>query len=152
MKLERYELKAGKNLITFEFISEGPNGRIPKLVQFTPTNFEDFYNLAFGDKHPETGQIDDLAISKNGDSEKILATVVATVFAFTDKYPDAWVYATGSTKARTRLYKMGISKYWGEAKEDFYILGEINNEWEPFVIGIDYEAFAVKRKLRNFES
>jgi hypothetical protein len=85
MKLDRYELRAGKNLITFEFISEGPNGHIPKLVQFTPTNHKDLHNLAFGNKHNETGEIDDLAISNNGDSERILATIVATVYAFTDK-------------------------------------------------------------------
>jgi hypothetical protein len=151
MKLDRYELKASKNLITFEFISEGPKGRISKLIQFTPTNYKDLHNLAFGNKHPETGQIDDLAISNNGDSERVLATVVAAVFAFTDKYPDVWVYATGSTKARTRLYRMGITKYLEDAKIDFHILGQIHNEWESFIIGTNYEAFAVKRKLRKFE-
>jgi hypothetical protein len=151
MKLDRYELKAGKNLITFEFISEGPKGQIPKTVQFATTNQRNIYNLAFGNKHPETGQIDDLTISNNGDSERVLATVVATVYAFTDKYPDFWIHATGSTKARTRLYRMGITKYLEEAKTDFDIYGQILNEWEPFVKGTNYEAFVVKRKLRNFE-
>ncbi len=150
MNLDRYRLKASEDLISFEFISVGPKGRIPKMIQFTPTNYNS-HNLSFGNKDPETGRIDDLAISNNGDSDRILATVVATVYAFTDKYPDAWVYAAGSTKARTRLYRMGISKYWEEAKNDFHILGQLNDEWEPFVIGIDYDAFVVKRKLRNFE-
>jgi len=151
MKLDRYQLKAGKNLTTFEFISEGPRGRIPKVIQFTPTNYKDLYNLAFGDKNPGTEQIDDVVISNNGDSEQVLATVVATVYAFADKYPDTWIYATGSTKARTRLYRMGISKYLEEVKNDFVIFGQIHNEWEPFVKGTDYEAFVVKRKFRNFE-
>jgi hypothetical protein len=104
------------------------------------------YNLAFGDKDLETEEVDDTVVSDNGDSEKVLATVVATVYAFTDKYPDAWVYATGSTKARTRLYRMGIAKFLEEVREDFEILGEINEEWEPFEIGIDYEGFIVRRK------
>jgi len=151
MKLDRYELKAGKNLTTFEFISEGPQGQISKMVQFTSTNYKGLYNLSFGDKHPETGQIDDVAISNNGDSERVLATVVTTVYAFTDKYPDAWIYATGSSKVRTRLYRMGISKYLGDAKKDFVIFGLLHNEWELFVSGTDYEAFVVKRKNRNFE-
>jgi hypothetical protein len=77
--------------------------------------------------------------------------VVASIYVVTDKYPDAWIQATGSTKARTRLYRMGIVKYWHEANNDFYILGLLNSEWKQFVIGIDYDAFAVKRKLRNFE-
>lgn len=151
MKLDRYELKAGRTLVSFEFISVGPKGRIKKLIQFTPTNYNNLYNLAFGNKHPETGRIDDLAISDNGDSEKVLASVVAAIYAFTDKYPEAWVHATGSTNVRTRLYRMGISKYWDEAKNDFHILGQIHDEWEPFIIGTDYEAFVVKRKFSNFE-
>ena len=97
MKLKRYELKAGESFSTFEFTSEGQKGKIPKLIQFSPTNLKDLFNLAFGDKDLETGEIDDLKISNNGDSEKILATVVASVYAFTDKNPDVWIYATGST-------------------------------------------------------
>jgi hypothetical protein len=33
----------------------------------------------------------------------VLATVMAAVVAFTEKYPNAWIYARGSTTARTRL-------------------------------------------------
>ena len=42
MNLERYILKAEESLMVFEFISEGPNGRIPKLVKFSETNLKDF--------------------------------------------------------------------------------------------------------------
>lgn len=38
------------------------------------------YNLAFGDKNPLTGEIDDKIVTDNGDSEKVLATVVAAVY------------------------------------------------------------------------
>jgi len=146
MKLPKYPLTSGDDLMTFEFISEGPKGRIPKLVQFTPTNLKGLYILAFGDKDNLTGQIDDLVISNNGDSEKVLATVVATVYAFTDKYPGTWIYAIGSTEARTRLYRMGISKYLSEVKNDFEILGETNDDWESFRKNTDYDGFFVRRK------
>lgn len=43
MKLDRYELKAEKSLMVYEFISEGPKGKIAKLVQFGETNFKEFY-------------------------------------------------------------------------------------------------------------
>ena len=79
MKLERYELKAEKSLMVFEFVSEGPKGEIPKLVQFGETNLRGFYNLAFGDKDLTTGEINDSVVSNNNDSDKVLATVVATV-------------------------------------------------------------------------
>lgn len=50
MQLERYELQAERSLMIFEFTSEGPKGRIRKLVQFGETDLKDLYNLAFGDK------------------------------------------------------------------------------------------------------
>ena len=81
MHLKKYELKSGERLEVFEFTSIGKNGRIPKIVQYTPTNYKDLYNLGFGDKN-EIGEIDDTVISNNGDSEKVLATVVASLYAF----------------------------------------------------------------------
>jgi len=146
MNLTNYPLSAEDDLTTFEFISEGPKGLIRKLVQFTPTNLQGFFILAFGDKDNKTGQIDDLAISNNNDTEKILATVAATVYAFTDKHPDTWIYATGSTKARIRLYRMGINKYISEASKDFEILGQKGKHWELFENHKDYDGFLVKRK------
>lgn len=119
---------------------------VPKLVQYSETNLKDLYNLAFGDKDHETGQINDLIISNNGDSEKVLATVVATVYSFTDRYPAAWIYATGSTRSRTRLYRMGISKYLSEIQQDFELYGQKQGNWEEFKDKAEYEAFLVKRK------
>jgi len=146
MKLLRYQLKAEKSLMVFEFISEGPKGEIPKIIEFTETNLNGFYNLAFGDKDKLTGKLNDKIISNNNDAEKILATVVSSVYAFTDKYPDAWVYATGSTSARTRWYLMGILKYLDEVKNHFHIFGELNNDWKEFEKNINYDGFVVKRK------
>lgn len=147
MKLDRYEFKSGDKFLTYEFLSEGPKGKIEKLIQFSLVNQNSlFFNLAFGDKNPETGDIDDIVITDNGDSEKVLATVVAAVYAFCDKFPQAWIYATGSTEARTRLYKMGINKYFDIVQEDFEIFGLTQNEWERFVKGKNYQAFVVQRK------
>lgn len=111
MNLEKYPLEAQATLTIFEFVSEGSKGPIPKLIQFQQINRSNMYNLAFGNKNDDTGEIDDLAVSNNGDTDKVLATVVSAVYAFFEKYPQASVYATGSTKARTRLYQMGISRF-----------------------------------------
>lgn len=146
MKLDKYELKSGEQLEVFEFVSVGTKGKIPKIVQYSPTNYKDLYNLGFGDKNIETGELDDTVISNNGDSEKVLATVVSTLYAFIDKHQDAMVYATGSTKSRTRLYRMGITKYLDEIKEDFDIFGELEHGWEEFRKDVEYEAFLVKLK------
>ncbi|GHT23590.1 hypothetical protein FACS189430_07090 [Bacteroidia bacterium] len=146
MQLEKYPLASSEKLMTFEFVSEGNKGLIYKLVRYQPTNLKGVYNLAFGDKDHETGDIDDTIVSNNGDSEKVLATVAASVYAFTDKYPEAWIYATGSTKSRTRLYRMGITKFLDETKDDFEILGERDDDWEDFKKGIEYSGFLVKRR------
>ncbi len=151
MQIERYELKTGRNLTIFEFISQGSKGEIVKLIQFVPTNYKNLYNLAFGDSDPTTGKINDIVVSNNGDTELVLATVVSAVYLFTDRYPEAWVHATGSTMARTRLYRMGITKYLLEAIVDFDIYGQIDDDWEIFRKGVSYDAFVVKKKLRNFD-
>ncbi|MDO9256193.1 MAG: hypothetical protein Q7U54_11820 [Bacteroidales bacterium] len=54
MKLDKYELKSGEQLEVFEFVSIGTKGRIIKIIQYTPTNYKDLYNLGFGDKNAET--------------------------------------------------------------------------------------------------
>ncbi len=92
-----------------------------------------------------TGEIDDKVISNNGDSEKVLATIVSAVYAFTDKENEAWIYATGSTPARTRLYRMGITKYLDEVKQDFEVYGLWNGEWQDFEKDIHYTAFVARR-------
>jgi hypothetical protein len=146
MKLPHYELIAEKTLRVYEFTSEGPRGQIQKLIKFSETALKGYYNLAFGDKDLETGDIDDKVVSNNEDSEQVLATVVSAVYMFTEANNEAWVYATGSTKARTRLYRMGITKYIDEVKSDFYVFGQLQGEWEEFKIDVDYNAFLVRRK------
>jgi len=149
MKQPEYTLKAEADLTVFEFVSEGPKGRVPKLIVFTETNLKDFYNLAFGDKDESTGAIDDNAVTNNNDTEKVLATVSAAVFAFTDRYPHAWVYATGSTDSHTRLYRMGINRYFAEVEGEFLVYGELGDQWLPFEKGTNFEGFVVKRKKNN---
>ena len=93
MRLPKYQLKAESGFTRFEFISEGTKGAIRKLIEFQATTDPEVYNLAFRDKDPSTGNMNDLAVTNNGDTEMVLATV------FFDNYPVAYVYATGSTNA-----------------------------------------------------
>jgi hypothetical protein len=148
MKVEKYQLKSENNLTTFEFISEGPKGLIRKKIQFQSTRTPNLYNLAFGDTNPETGEIDDLVVSNNADSEKVLATIVSAVYAFFDKHPGAYVYATGSSDARTRLYRIGITKFYGQMIEDFYLYGQVEDEFYEFETGTEYKGFLAQRKFK----
>lgn len=148
MNKPKYLYKSEEFLRTYEFISEGVHGKIVKTVQYTDTGTENVYNLAFGDFDEGTKQINDFSVTNNGDSLKVLATVASSVYAFTEKYPRAMIFVTGSTKVRTRLYRMGITNNLAEIKEDFAIFGLTidQNNWEEFIIGKDYEAFLITKK------
>ncbi|RYE35793.1 MAG: hypothetical protein EOP42_05725 [Sphingobacteriaceae bacterium] len=144
---DRYYVETSPDLQTFEFISFGPKGSITKVVRYTEINIKDFYNLGFGDKEPVTNYISDLSVTNNNDSQKVLATVAATLYVFMDKYPGATVIATGSTQARTRLYQMGIANNLSTIEKDFIILGLNDADWEPFSKNATYGAFLVRRKV-----
>lgn len=148
MRYETYNLEITDSLMVFEFISEGPKGRILKRVHFQKfINEDDFYNLAFGDVNIETTDFDDKVISNNNDTEKVLATVAEIVATFIEKYPNAQVYAKGSTETRTRLYQMGISKNLEAIKENFEVYGFLNNKaWVDFEKNITYSAFLILLK------
>lgn len=134
----------------YEFISEGPKGLITKIVEFTETGTENVYNLGFADYDKKTKTTNDLAVTNNGDSLKVLATVASTVYAFTQKNPKAWILATGSTSVRSRLYRMGITNNLAEINIDFEVFGlNRKGNWDKFILGEDYEAFLLTRK-ENF--
>jgi hypothetical protein len=151
VRLPKYHLEGERSFLAFTFISVGPKGQIAKRVKFVETDTRDVYNLSFGDLDPATGDINDRVVSNNGDTEMVLSTVVSAIYAFTDRYNEAWVAATGSTKARTRLYRIGLSKYLTEIKKDFEIYGYRNQQWQEFEKGIEYDVFLVKRKKLNFK-
>jgi len=146
MKMDRYVLKSESCSTVYRFISEGKNGPIQKLIRFQKTNVPGLYNLAFGDKNADGG-IDDLAVSNNGDREKVLATVGSALYKFFDRFPSAFVYAEGSTASRTRLYRMGITKFYKEIIADFYLFGIIDEELYEFEFGKEYDGFLVLRKF-----
>ncbi len=148
MNYPKYLYKSENHYKVYEFISEGKNGSIKKLVQYSETGTKNIYNLAFGDYNEENKSINDLTITNNGDSLKVLATVASTVYAFLENYPDSMIFATGSTSVRTRLYRMGITNNLSEISNDFnvYGLSIINQSWEDFIAGEDYEAFLINKK------
>ena len=130
----------------FEFISSGPNGDIIKVIQYTPTNIPNVYNLGFGDKNNNTGDISDSVISNNGDREKVLSTVAFTTLKFLNKYPNYSVLAVGLTPARTRLYQIGIMKNLSEVSDEISILGLYNDNWIPLKKGVNFDAFLASKK------
>jgi len=146
MHYDQYEITRGDNALTFEFVSQGIKGDIEKLVVYSKIDMSGMFNLGFGDKIGLKGDFDDQAVTNNGDSLKVMATVAATLYPFTESFPDASVFVKGSTVSRTRLYRMAITNNLDLIGTDFEIYGLKNYVWEEFTIGIDYEAFLVVRK------
>jgi len=143
----RYEVDISLDYQTYEFVSVGSKGNIIKVVRYSEINVKGYYNLGFGDKDSLTGFISDLTVTNNGDSKKVLATVAATLYAFTNANSNATIIATGSTEARTRLYRMGITNNLEEIKLDFIVLGLTKTDWETFRRNITYDAFLIRRKI-----
>jgi hypothetical protein len=152
MELQTYDIKQNKKSRTFEFTSVGAKGSIRKLVLYQETAIPNLFNLAFGDYNSQTGELDDLIVSDNGDGEKVLATVVSTIHRFFKENPKAIVYLTGSTHPRTRLYRIAISKYLPVFEEKFEILGELSTDWERFKVNTEYQGFFIKLKTNESQS
>ena len=148
MHLPHYELTIGESKSIFEFISQGPKGDIPKIIVFSKISDNGLYNLAFGDLDTKTGNVNDREVSNNGDSEKLLATVVQALNIFFNSYPTCIVIAKGITKSRTRLYRMGISKFRGQVNNVLFIMGRETevSDWEEFQLNKEYISFAVQIK------
>jgi len=153
MRAETYFTDYESNTV-YKFYSQGSKGRIEFRVIFQEADNQDnlrLYNLAFGTWDEDLFRINDSIELRNGDMDKILATVVYSAFDFLRKNPDAYIFAQGSTPARTRKYQMGITKFLSDVPSDFEILGlvadniaeseSLSHSWEEFQAGTKYLAF-----------
>jgi len=148
MNLPRYDYTPNDDFTDYEFYSEGPNGRIKKMITFTVAQEKPvlIYNLAFGDVNEQTGDINDVVISNNEDRDKVLATVANSINDFCNQYGNHLIFAQGSDAVRTRLYQMSISRNLKEINEEFEIRGLTSNGWEAFRKNTNYNAFLASRK------
>jgi hypothetical protein len=145
MNLEKYDTLVTEDVLSFSFTSVGPKGPIQKLVIYQHVEGP-LYNLAFGDRNGEFGTIDDLIISDNKDTEKVLATVASTIFDFFAVYSGTIVLAQGSTPSRTRLYRRYLTQFFAFIDQEFVLYGELDGEIERFNKGKDYRAFLISKK------
>ena len=147
MNLERYPLTAKGHFELFEFESIGSKGRIAKVIQFIPLEVEGVYNLGFGDLTIDTGLVNDRVVSDNGDTRKVLATVVHSLYLFTERHPNAKIVVSGSTPSRNRLYRIALLKYMHLAEHSFHLFGDLGGaNWEQFKPNTDYIRFLLIRK------
>lgn len=125
MNLDHYEYRVSKNFLEYLFCSEGSKKSADK--------------------------INDASVSNNNDTERILFTIAAIILDFIHRYPDAIIYAKGSTAARTRLYQIKINKYWQIIQDIFELYGYLEHEgFTPFKLNKNYSAFVARKKMTEF--
>ena len=122
MNLERYPYINSNDYQDYEFYSEGPKGRIKKIVMFTkiPNTDPLVYNLGFGDQNPYSGHIDDAVVSNNEDRDIVLATVANTIVEFCSYHGNHYIYAKGSKHyCPYQVISNGHSGFVGANKQRF---------------------------------
>lgn len=119
MNAPKYDYTSNDERLAYLFFSVG-NSIIAKIVVYEPID-TNTYNLAFGDYDFQTQTIDDKKVSNNGDTVKVLATVIQTIRDFFGVYPHAGVQIQGSTPTRTRLYQKIIRDNFTEIETEFSI-------------------------------
>ena len=144
MSATPYPIKTEDELV-FSFVSEGPKGRIVKIVKYQEF-MPGIYNLAFGDQIQDSNDFDDNVNSNNEDLPKIIATVMATVEIFLDQLPDKIIYFEGSTSHRTNLYHRIIKNYRHLFEENMYFYGgKTGHPLELFLPSIAYDFFIISK-------
>jgi hypothetical protein len=148
MEWETYDLEKMENGLRYEFYSEGPKGRIRKVIYFQQITElgTGVFNLAFGDYNNVIKRIDDMIVSNNSDQLKVMHTVAVAIIDFCCSRPNAYILIKGISSSRTRLYQMKIAGFWSEVGRQFEILGEFEKQWQPFQKGTNYKRFLVYKK------
>ncbi len=127
-------------LWALSFNSNGPKGIIEKLIKYEELpSLPVFVNLGFGDRIGNTLDFDDRAESKNGDGEKIMATVVQTIPLFFNRFPDKIIAVQGSTSSRSYIYRKIVREYGAAFINQFTILSVNNGISEDFVSNVKYD-------------
>lgn len=153
MKHKAYEIEGSDDNLRFDFTSIGPKGAIEKRVIFDEVEMEvggvhaSVFNMALVDVL-EDGELSDSTRSANGDMEQVMLTVGRCLLKFFQNHPEATVYFRGSDEARTRRYRLTLSRRENflAARENFRLFGVSENgevfEYHP---NASCEAFLIQR-------
>lgn len=150
MEWEIYEFKKTKNGLRYSFYSEGPRGRIGKVIEFQWIQGlgSSTFNLAFGDFDQGTNLLDDKSVSNNYDRLKVLHTVAAAIIDFLEDHHQSIILIKANTLSRARLYQMMISSIWSAIERQYEVYGRHESDWIPFRKGLKYAEFLVFKKFK----
>jgi hypothetical protein len=103
---------ADKQKFVYTFQSEGSRGIITKVVEFECIRSAHWhlYNCAFGDFDAASLEINDRAVSGNGDVFRVMETLVEIVRDFLSQQHHFMIYIFGTDLRRLHLYQYLIGK------------------------------------------
>jgi hypothetical protein len=146
MQSEFYPFQSDDDRLYFEFLSVGPKKIIRKAVYFTLINTEvNLYNLSLVDILSD-GTHCDIAVSNNGDFEKVMSTVAGCIAVFFQQYPAARIYIKGSSPSRTRLYRIVFTKELLRIRKNYELYGATESVVEPFEADKKYDVYLLNLK------
>ncbi len=142
-----YKFEASPDALVFEFESVSEKEIIKKIVVYEAVeNYKNIFQLGFGNLTKEGG-IDFVALSKNKDRDKVLATVAQTMLIFFEQYPTKKIYFTGSDEIRTRFYRSIFSKFIEIIELYFEVIGlGLDGKREKFIKNKAYKGFIIYTK------
>jgi len=152
MNIESYQLEESERGTAFAFVNEGLRGSFQMGIQYQATQNPLIWNLGFGVwvDFEENGQqkrrLDDRAVLDNGNRNQVIATVIKSLFMFWEHHPDKLVFLTGSTDARTRLYRGVVNLHGLEVSDriDFFGIDKMGNLYPYHPPGSGTEAFILR--------
>lgn len=149
MEWEIYELTRKDDGFGYWFYSEGPRGRIRKVIEFQWMRGlgKSTFNLAFGDSEEGSNQLNDRSVSNNMDRVKVLHTVAMSVVEFLKDHSRSIVFIKANSLARARLYQMMLSSILKDVELEYEIQGKHKSYWIPFVKGLNYSEFIIYKKI-----
>jgi hypothetical protein len=115
-----YPYLASGNNTWFFFESEGPQGKIPKVVAFRDYG-NNIWNIGFGDLR--RGKIQDSVVSNNQDLVRVMNTVAQTIRVFLETHPAAILQIRPVDERRKRLYNGIFQRRFAEIDKKFRVVG-----------------------------
>ena len=144
MITDSYRYLAVKHKTRFIFESEGNQGQIIKIVQFTQLENNE-WNLGFGDL--KDGTIDDSIMSSNQDAFKVIKTVAKVVTVFFQEYPQSRVIIKPIDDKRKKLYNYVFQRHNNDIEHIFNVVGVSNYIGENYSPQKNYDSFEITLKF-----
>ena len=142
-----YDVKVLEDGWRFDFLSIGYSAT-HKAILYQETEIPFLYSLTLAEVQRD-GRLSTTINNSNADVKPTMATISKTIETFTAANPRAVIGFMGNTDAKTRLYRIAISRDLDKFLEKYLIWGvrSDNGERELFEPNQPYEYFFVTSRF-----